>query len=206
MLLPRSELTPLLRLDELLELTLLPRPLELLDEELTRLEELDCWVLLPRSELTPPLRLDELSELTLLPRPLELLDEELTRLEELDCCVLLPRSELTPPLRLDELSERLVLVLPLLPRLEVLPLRSELMVLELLARSLLVVVPRPVLTSERSGAVLVEREPVARSVVVMVLLPRVLVMRLPLRCSAGLLRMLTWEREVVILPTRGRLL
>lgn len=74
------------------------------------------------------------------------------------------------------------------------PLREEM----LLPR-----VPLPLSDSERLGAVVVVLRPVVRSVLVMVLVLRSLVMRLPLR-PVGLFCTLVVERGAVTLPTSGR--
>lgn len=138
---------------------------------------------------TRPLsRLLSLVEL-LLPRPLPLL---LLPPRELSLIVPFPR--LLPLLPLRELS------LTELPReLLLLPLRE----LSLL-RSVAEAVPRPEDTELRSGALVVVREPVVRSVTVTVLSERLLVMRLPER-PVGLFCTVIFEREVVMLPTSGRL-
>lgn len=86
-----------------------------------------------------------------------------------------------------------------LPRELLLPLRE----LSLL-RSVAEAVPRPEDTELRSGALVVVREPVVRSVTVTVLSERLLVMRLPER-PVGLFCTVIFEREVVMLPTSGRL-
>lgn len=133
-------------------------------------------------------RLLSLVEL-LLPRPLPLL---LLPPRELSLIVPFPR--LLPLLPLRELS------LTELPReLLLLPLRE----LSLL-RSVAEAVPRPEDTELRSGALVVVREPVVRSVTVTVLSERLLVMRLPER-PVGLFCTVIFEREVVMLPTSGRL-
>ena len=132
-------------------------------------------------------RLLSLVEL-LLPRPLPLL---LLPPRELSLIVPFPR--LLPLLPLRELS------LTELPRELLLPLRE----LSLL-RSVAEAVPRPEDTELRSGALVVVREPVVRSVTVTVLSERLLVMRLPER-PVGLFCTVIFEREVVMLPTSGRL-
>lgn len=109
--------------------------------------------------------------------------------------LLLPR-----PLPLLLLPPReLSLIVPFPRLLPLLPLRE----LSLL-RSVAEAVPRPEDTELRSGALVVVREPVVRSVTVTVLSERLLVMRLPER-PVGLFCTVIFEREVVMLPTSGRL-
>lgn len=101
-------------------------------------------------------------------------------------------------------------LLPLLPlrELSLTELPRELLLLPLrelsLLRSVAEAVPRPEDTELRSGALVVVREPVVRSVTVTVLSERLLVMRLPER-PVGLFCTVIFEREVVMLPTSGRL-
>ena len=121
-----------------------------------------------------------------------------------------------PLLEAEPLSLSLRLVEGVLPREVPLPLREVLLPVrvvlpsereaELLSRvdTLLSRVPRPLNDSVRPGALEVVRLPVTRSVVVMVLLLRSLVMRLPLR-PTGLFCTATAERGAVTRPTRGRL-
>lgn len=106
--------------------------------------------------------------------------------------VLLPEREVVPRLREFELSPLRVVALPL--RVSVSLLRLEM----LFPR-----VPLPSSDSLRLGALVVVRLPVTRSVDVMVLLLRSLVMRLPLR-PVGLFCTVVAERGAVTRPTRGR--
>lgn len=178
----------MVRIEEEVPGLLLSRPtvLLLLRDELLLLREEDDSVFtslrdegvsvftLPREEL-PSEREEEIPE-SLFPRPLF----PLLRVDDLS----LLREEVLPA-RLLLLSERED---ELSPRVEM-----------LLSR-----VPGPFSDSLRLGALVVVRLPVARSVVVMVLLLRSLVMRFPLR-SAGLLRTVEEERGAVTRPTSGRL-
>ena len=68
--------------------------------------------------------------------------------------------------------------------------------------SLVVTLEERLLSLLRVGAVVVVARPEARSVVVMVLLPRMEVMVLPLR-PEGLFCTVIWERQAVMLPKRG---
>ena len=106
--------------------------------------------------------------------------------------VLLPERDVVPRLREFELSPLRVVALPL--RVSVSLLRLEM----LFPR-----VPLPSSDSLRLGALVVVRLPVTRSVDVMVLLLRSLVMRLPLR-PVGLFCTVVAERGAVTRPTRGR--
>ena len=178
------------RLEELLAEE---RLLELLSLSLVAEERLDEVLVRLLSELTVLRLLLSLVELLRLPLLFELSELMPLRL------VLLPRPLLSvlTPLRLLLLplsrveEERLLLLLPR-------PLLSVLMPLRLL------LLPRSDTSPVRLGAGVVLRLPVARSVTVMVLSVRLLVMRLPLRC-VGSFCTVACEREVVILPTRGSL-
>lgn len=149
-------------------------------------------LLLPRDEVLPvafPLR-----EVELPVREEEFpLREEVLPVREVD----LPESF---PLREVEVPHSRVVVLPL--RVEV-PSEREAELLPRVEMSLSRV-PRPLRDSVRLGALLVVRLPVTRSVVVIVLLLRSLVMRLPLR-PVGLFCTFVAERGAVTRPTRGRL-
>ena len=153
-------------------------------------------LLLPRDEVLPvafPLREVELpvrEEEFPLSFPLR---EEVLPVREVD----LPESF---PLREVEVPLSRVVVLPL--RVEV-PSEREAELLPRVEMSLSRV-PRPLRDSVRLGALLVVRLPVTRSVVVIVLLLRSLVMRLPLR-PVGLFCTFVAERGAVTRPTRGRL-
>ena len=106
--------------------------------------------------------------------------------------VLLPERDVVPRLREFELSP--LRVVALLLRVSLSLLRLEM----LFPR-----VPLPSSDSLRLGALVVVRLPVTRSVDVMVLLLRSLVMRLPLR-PVGLFCTVVAERGAVTRPTRGR--
>lgn len=117
------------------------------------------------------------------------------------------------PLSVEALPVRLVEVPRLLPlSVETLPVRlvevPRVLSEEVVALRPVAEVPRPVVLPEtspvRDGAGLTERLPVARSVTVMVLSERLLVIRLPLRW-VGSFWMVALERDAVILPTSGSL-
>ena len=217
-LVPRL-LVPSLRLFELDEVVALPRLLLLPREVEVELERLSLSLLLEEVRLVLVLvfllRLLSLSLVLVL--RLLLLSLVLTPLRLL---LLLPRlllSLVLTPLRL--------LVPRLLPESTLLRLLLELLrlfplSLELTPLRLLVLVPRLLLLSlltplrlllplsprdtspVRPGAGVVLRLPLMRSVVVIVLSPRLLVMRLPLR-RVGSFCTGTCEREAVIWPTKG---
>ena len=198
-----------LRLLEL-ELVLVPRLLDpvlrpLVPDDVVVLPLRLLVLLLLRVEVLVPVSLVLVLELRLVLVPRLLLLSELTPLRLLVLVLrLLPLSELTL-LRLLLLEPRLLLLSELTPlRLLVLELRL-LLLSELTPLRLELLVPLLVLSfisPVRLGAGVVLRLPVTRSVVVMVLSLRLLVMRLPLRC-VGSFCTFTCEREAVILPTSG---
>lgn len=169
----------------------------------------DCWV---------AVEVPRLLWVRLLPLVWLWLDEVLLPVREVaDELRELPLSLVAVPLlEAEPLSLSLRLVEGVLPREVPLSLREVLLPVrvvlpsereaELLSRvdTLLSRVPRPLSDSVCPGALEVVRLPVTRSVVVMVLLLRSLVMRLPLR-PTGLFCTATAERGAVTRPTRGRL-